>query len=128
MKRRPCSRDAVTTSNYAKGLEYLNDREYKKAIEILRPYRDINTAVAFLSLDYNASAREVLEALPPSSKRDYMMAIVYAREGMEQKSIQAYIHSVEKDPAMKFRANLDPEMSQLIKKYGVRLEDETITY
>ena len=57
-----------------------------------------------------------------------MMAIVYAREGMEQKSIQAYIHSVEKDPAMKFRANLDPEMSQLIKKYDVRLEDETITY
>jgi tetratricopeptide (TPR) repeat protein len=118
----------VPDENYAMGLRYLEEREYKKAIEILRPYHDINTAVAFLSLDYNASACEILQALPPSAKRDYMMAIIYARDGKEQKAVQAYINSVKQDPSMKFRANLDPEISQLVKKYGVLQDVDNTTY
>ena len=132
LHRKGMVKDTVHTTvpdeNYAKGLEYLNDREYKKAIEILRPYHDINTAVAFLSLDYNASAREILQALPPSAKREYMMAIIYARDGKEQKAVQAYINSVKQDPSMKFRANLDPEISQLVKKYGVLQDEDNTTY
>lgn len=132
LHRKGMVKDTVHTTvpdeNYANGLECLENREYKKAIEILRPYRDINTAVAYLSLDYNASAREILQTLPPSAKRDYMMAIIHAREGDEQKSVQAFIHSVEKDPAMKFRANLDPEISQLVKKYGVLQDNENTIY
>ena len=114
----------VVDEVYAQGLDALRERDYEKAIELLRPYHDINTAVAFLSLDYNASARSILEKLPESAKRDYMMALIHAREGQDQRAVQSYIHSVEKDPSLKFRANLDPEMSQLIKRYGIVLEEE----
>ena len=114
----------VVDEVYAQGLDALRERNYEKAIELLRPYHDINTAVAFLSLDYNASARSILEKLPESAKRDYMMALIHAREGQDQRAVQSYIHSVEKDPSLKFRANLDPEMSQLIKRYGIVLEEE----
>lgn len=116
----------VVDEVYAEGLTALKDRDYEKAIVLLRPYEDLNTAVAYLSMDYNASARAILEKLPESAKRDYMMALIYAREGQDQKAVQAYINSVEKDPSLKFRANLDPEMSQLIKKYGIVLEEEEI--
>ena len=132
LHRKGMVKDTVHTTvpdeNYAMGLKYLGNREYAKAMEILRPYRDINTAVAFLSLDYNASAQEILQALPTSAKREYMMAIIYARDGKEQKAVQAYINSVTQDPSMKFRANLDPEISQLVKKYGVLQDEDNTTY
>jgi hypothetical protein len=128
MHRKGMVKDTIHTTvadeQYAQGLDALRERDYEKAIGLLRPYGDINTAVAYLSLDYNASAKAILKKLPDSAKKDYMLAIIYVREGADQKAVQSFIDSVTKDPSMKFRANLDPEMSQLIKKYGIVLEED----
>ena len=126
LHRKGMVKDTIHTTTidqvYAEGLTALRERDYERAISILRPYNDINTAIAYLSMDYNASAKSILEEATPSAKRDYMLAIIYAREGKEKKAIQSYINSVDKDHSMTFRANLDPEISQLIKKYGITLD------
>ena len=110
----------VIDTLYMSGLEALKQRDYESAITKLRSYKDYNAAVAFICLDYNNSALEILEALPRSAKRDYMLAVIYSRLGDEQKAVEFYTHSCEQDSSMRFRGNLDPEISLLIKKYGLK--------
>lgn len=106
---------------YYKGVQAIKDMDYKLAVKCLGPYADINTAIAYLALDYNVSAMNVLEKLPPSGKRDYLLAIAHSRGGNEQQAVQYFINSVGFDPALAFRGNLDPEISSLIKKYNIGL-------
>lgn len=113
---------AVPDSVYQKGVRAIMDRDYKLAVKCLSSYGDINSALAFLAMDYNASAMKVLENLPPSGKRDYLLAIAHCRGGNEQQAVQYFINSVGFDPALAFRGNLDPEISSLIKKYNIGLD------
>lgn len=108
---------------YEEGIKALKGRYYDRALEHLLPYRDLNTAVAYLCLEDDNPAREILEKQPDSAKRDYMLALISARKGDEKGAIQHFIDSVTKDRAMTFRANLDPEISSLVKKYNLKLED-----
>lgn len=123
LHRKGMVKDTIHTTTvdkvYTSGVLALKEREYKKALDILKPYKDINTAIAYLSLDYNASAKAILEGLEESAKRDYMLALVHARTGDEQRAVQFYLNSIGKDPAMRFRGNLDPEISALSKKYNI---------
>ena len=111
----------VPDTLYYKGVQAIKDMDYKLAVKCLGPYADINTALAYLAMDYNASAMNVLEKLPPSGKRDYLLAIAHSRGGNEQQAVQYFMNSVGYDPAMAFRGNLDPEISSLIKKYNIGL-------
>ncbi|MEG0519103.1 MAG: hypothetical protein RR555_09595 [Bacteroidales bacterium] len=126
LHRKGVLKDTVHTTTldtaYMAGMQALRDRNYKTAIEKLRPYNDYNTAIAYVCLDYNQSALSILELLPKSAKRDYMLAVVYSRLGTEDKAVQMYLHACNQDPAMRFRGNLDPEISQLIKKYNVNTD------
>lgn len=106
---------------YLEGIDAIYRKEYHRAATLLAPFRDINTAVAYMSQGENSLAREVLEDLPQSAKRDYMLAIIYAADGETQKAIQSYIDSVKGDHTYAFRANLDPEIRELIKKYNIDL-------
>jgi hypothetical protein len=60
-------KDTVHTNEldtvYMAGVQALKDLDYKKAVSILRPYDDFNTALAFMSADYNHSALDVLGRL-----------------------------------------------------------------
>ena len=109
----------VIDTTYMKGLKALKERDYQTAVILLGPYGDINSALAFISLDYNASALKVLERLPESPKRDYLLCIIYSRIGDEKSSIEYYLKAKEMDPSLRFRANLDPEIGKLINKYGL---------
>lgn len=102
---------------YMQGIAALDSREYKKAIEILAPYNNINTAVAFLCADNNKLALDLLQRLPQSAKRDYMLALAYMRMNQSDKAVEFFKRSVELDPYMKHRGNLDPEIYALIDKY-----------
>lgn len=123
LHRRGMIKDTIHTTEldtlYMKGVEALMERDYKSAVTFLRPYRDINSAVAFVCMDYNNSALDILESLPQSAICNYMKSIVYARLGNEQKAVSHFMQSVEEDPSMRHRGNLDPEISGLIKKYNV---------
>ncbi len=109
----------VLDSVYMKGVEALRNTDYKQAVSLLRPYDCYNTAVAYVCMDYNKSALDVLERLPRDARRDYMLAVVCARLGNESLAVEYFLNSVEQDPAMRHRGNLDPEISALIKKYGI---------
>ena len=119
--RRNMMADTVHTDvidrDYMEGLNALVERDYKKAIVKLRPYRDLNSALAFLSLDYNNSAKDVLEHLKASVKRDYLLAITYARLNDAYRARTCLERCLEKEPGMRFRVNLDPELKGLISKH-----------
>ena len=101
---------------YMAGLEALRDMDYRKAVENLRPYRDFNSAVAFMAADYNHSALDVLDGLDDGdAKVCYMKALVLSRLGLMDEARKYFRLSILYDPSMHFRANLDPEMSELVK-------------
>lgn len=109
----------VLDSVYMRGVEALRNRDYKLAVTLLRPYDCYNTAVAYVCMDYNKSALDILQRLPRDARRDYMLAVVYGRLGEEKLAVEHFLNSVEQDGAMRHRGNLDPEISVLIKKYGM---------
>ena len=123
LHRKGIVKDTVHTTEldtiYMNGVKALKDRDYKRAVTLLGPYGCYNSAVAYICMDYNSSALEVLLGLPRDAKRDYMLAVVYSRLGDEKRAVQNYINSVEQDEAMRHRGNLDPEISALIKKYEI---------
>lgn len=129
LHRKGMIKDTVHTSEvdtlYMRGLESLIARDYTTAIPLLRPYKDLNSAVAYICMDYNQSALAVLNNLKKSAHRDYLLAVVYARLHDEQHAIECFIHAVAQDPSMQHRGNLDPEISALIKKYGT---DQLLQY
>ncbi len=121
MHRKGMLKDTIHTvvidSLYAAGVEALKDRDYKKAIACLKDYKCLNTAIAYVSLDYNNSALAILSNLELSAQRDYLLAVVYGRLGDEKKAVDYYLNSVEMEPSFRHRGNLDPEISVLINKY-----------
>ena len=123
LHRKGIVKDTVHTTEldttYMNGVEALKGRDYRRAVTLLRPYNCYNTAVAFVCMDYNRSALDVLLGLPRDARRDYMLAVVYSRLGDEPLAVQYYMNSVEQDEAMRHRGNLDPEISALIKKYEI---------
>lgn len=123
LHRRNMVKDTVHTTVpdtlYSKGVQMLKDRKYKEAIMLLGKYEDINSALAFLSMDYNSSALRVLSRLPVSAKRDYLLAIAHSRTGNEDKASEYFMSAVKQNRAFAFRGNLDPEISRLIDKYNL---------
>lgn len=114
----------VVDSLYMKGIEALKERNYKLAIDCLKGYKDYNTAVAYICMDYNHSALDILDSLPNNSRVLYMRALVNARLGKESRAAELLVKAVEKEPSLRFRVNLDPEMSVLAAKYNLLKDDE----
>ena len=114
----------VLDTTYMNGLQAIRDRDYKKAVTLLRPYGDYNTAVAYCALDYNASALDILERLPRSGKTNYMLAIIYSRTGRVKDAVQCYMDACSSDRSFVSRGNLDPEISALIARYGLNKQDD----
>ncbi len=131
LHRKGMVKDTVHTTEldtlYMKGVEYLREREYEKALGCLREYRDYNTAIAYVSLDYNASAMAILQELERTPQVNYMLALLYARNGDEQKAVQCYMDACRQERSYVFRGNLDPEIYVLIQRYGLNKEDDTHT-
>ena len=102
---------------------YSDGVHYSKAVRLLGSYRDINSALAFLAMDYNASAMNILEDLPVSGKRDYLLAVAHSRNGNEKKAVEYFLSAVNQERSLRFRGNLDPEISRLIGKYDICAEN-----
>ena len=128
MHRKGMVKDTIHTteidSTYLEGIALLRDRDYDAALDRLASYADINTAIAYLSLDRNENARVILETLPDDPKVNYMLALVYARKGEVRKAVQLYMRSCEQDRTYVSRGNLDPEISALIRDYGLNKQDD----
>lgn len=109
---------------YRNGVQALKDRDYERALALLLPYRDYNTAVAFLSLGKNHNAMEILDKLEPSPEINYMKALIYSRFGDGHKAIQHYLNACYADRNYVFRGSLDPEIASLVKHYNINLYDQ----
>ncbi len=135
LHRRGQKQDTVYTTEvdreYMNAIELLKKRRYEEALTTLRGYDDRNTAIAYMSLGYNEAAYRVLKALPdvknlPSEQ--YMLSILAARLGDEQSAVHYFLRACELQDNLKFRGNLDPELSYLIRKYGLDKADFQDSY
>ncbi len=120
LHRKGMVKDTIHTTaideTYMSGVQAIRDREYEKAITLLRPYQDYNTAVAFCAMDYNASALAILEKMKPDARVNYLLAVLYSRNGQKKKALDCYRKACEDEPTYVHRGNLDPEISALIKE------------
>ena len=131
LSRKDMVKDTVHTTvldtAYMRGVNALLEHDYQKALEILRPYRDYNAALALTLNDYNSAAKYILLEEPRSARVNYLLSVLYSREGDEQNAVTRYLAACADDPSLVHRGNLDPEISSLIKKYGLNedlYEDE----
>lgn len=128
LHRRGMIKDTVHTtvldSIYMKAVQMIRDREYEDALMILRPYHDYNTAVAYVALDRNSSAMDILSTLPRTGRVNYLMAILYSRGGDDQRAVQHYLDACRQDGSYVHRGNLDPEIAALIRKYALNREPD----
>ena len=131
LHRKGMVKDTIQTTviddEYMAGVQAIRDRDYEAAIQLLRPYQDYNAAVAFCAMDYNASALAILEALDARSEPgmtgydqvNYLLAVIYSRQGKEQKAVEHYLKACRQTPSYIHRGNLDPEIAELIRKYDL---------
>ena len=131
LHRKTMAKDTVHTTvldtAYMRGVEAIRDRDYEVAVTLLAPYQDYNTAVAYVALDRNRSALDILQNCEKTAQVNYMLALIYSRLGDETKAVQHYMTSCSQDQAYVHRGNLDPEISSLIALYGLnKREDEDI--
>ena len=128
LHRKGMIKDTVHTteldSTYMRGVQAIRDRDYEVALTLLRPYNDYNTAIAYVSLDYNASAMAILQKLEKTAQVNYMLAVLYSRRGNEEKAVQHYLAACRQDQSYKHRGNLDPEIASLIRLYGLNKQKE----
>lgn len=127
LHRRNMVKDTVHTTEldtvYMRGVQLLKDHDYEGALAILRPYHDYNTAVAYVALDYNASAMDILKDEKKTPQVSYMLALLYSRKGDDQQAVQYYLNACQADQSYVYRGNLDPEISVLIKRYNLNADD-----
>lgn len=119
-------KDTVHTTEpdtlYAAGVDALEGKDYKKAVELLAPYRNFNSAIAYLSLGYNYSALEILKEIRQTPAVRYMTAVALARTGDERGAVECYESAVSEDPSLAYRGSLDPEICYLTAKYHKSLK------
>lgn len=123
LHRRGMVKDTIHTTSidttYMKEVQAIRDRRYNEAIRLLQPYMDFNTAVAYCAMDYNHSAMSILQGLNKNDKVEYLMALLYSRSGEYGKAVECYLRACKQNRDYINRGNLDPEISLLIKRYGL---------
>lgn len=128
LHRRGMQKDTLYTTEldqrYADGVELLKKRKYEDALQILRSYEDVNTAIAYMSLGYDDAALRILNEQPEKADVRYLQAILEYRLGSEERAVLRFMRACEMNQQLKFRGNLDPELSTLIKKYELFKEDD----
>lgn len=128
MHRKDMVKDTVHTtvldSTYMRGVAALKNMDYDGAVALLRPYEDFNTALAYIGLDRDLSALSILTKLEKTPAVNYLMAILYSRTGETEMAVESYLKACRQDHAYVHRGNLDPEISTLIKTYGLNQEEE----
>ena len=120
LRRKGMVKDTIHTTEldmaYARGVELLRKRKYAKALYILNDYNDRNTVVAHLSMDHNERALELLATMPKDAMTEYLRAIACSRLGRKEEGRKHFLEACRLDGRMEYRANLDPEIAELLKQ------------
>lgn len=120
LRRKGMVKDTIHTTEldtaYARGVELLQKRKYAEALYILNEYNDRNTVVAHLSMGHDERALELLETLPKDAVTEYLRAIACSRLERKEEGREHFLQACRLDPRMEYRANLDPEITELLKR------------
>ena len=123
MHRKGMIKDTIHTDvideTYAHGVELLDQRRYKDALEILLDYEDVNTAICYMSMGYDVPALKILESEPEDANTCYLRAVIYARQKKYEQAVEYYQKAVRMDPSKAWRGSLDPEINKLIQAYDL---------
>ena len=96
-------------ARYNLGLLKAARRELAEAYELLRPYRDLNSAITALSVDRNDEADAIMRTLPDDSPTaEYVRALIAARRN-DLAELCRHLAPALADPALKARAHDDPD-------------------
>lgn len=122
MHRKGMVKDTIHTTvvddTYAYGVQLIQNKQYKQALEVLSGYEDYNVALLYLCLGYNERAFDMLTRIKETSaNKEYLLAVLCARSGRHKQALSHYLRSVELDPVKAFRGNLDPEISRIKKMF-----------
>lgn len=119
LRRRGMVKDTIHTTEldttYARGVELLQKRKYAEALYILNEYNDRNTVVAHLSMGHDERALELLDAMPKDAVTEYLKAIACSRLRRKEEGRKHFLEACRLDERMEYRANLDPEITELLK-------------
>jgi len=123
LHRKGMVKDTVTTFEpdtcYSSGIRAIRERDYVRAALLLEPYQDFNTAIAYICLDRNVSALNILEGLESRPEINYMKAILHSRLGDDEKAVKCYLDACREESSYIHRGNLDPEISELVRMYNL---------
>lgn len=126
--RKGMIKDTIHTTEpdtlYARSMELMKKRKYADALQILHDYNDYNTAICLMSLGYDQAAYNILVNESETANSEYLLAILASRLSKPEEAVTHYLHSVELDPAKRWRGTLDPEINKLIKAYNLNQEEE----
>ena len=119
LRRKGMVKDTIHTTEldtaYARGVELLRKRKYARALYILNGYNDRNTVVAHLSMGHDERALELLATLPKDAVTEYLRAIACSRLERKEEGQEHFLEACRLDPRMEYRANLDPEITELLR-------------
>ena len=111
MHRKGMIRDTMYTDvideRYAEGVQLLDNRRYKDALEILIDYNDFNPALCYMSMGYDVPAQKILEKEEQTSNVVYLQAIIYARQKNYPKANEYYKKAVALDQTKAWRGSLE---------------------
>ncbi len=120
LRRKGMVKDTIHTTEldtvYAHGVRLLQQRQYPKALYLLDSYNDRNTIIALISMGHDKRALELLDTQPKDATTHYLRAIVLARLQRVEEAVSAFKEACKLEPRMEYRANLDPEITKLLKR------------
>ena len=100
-------------ARYNLGLLKAKQRKLQEAYELLRPFGDLNSAIAALSVRKDQEAQDMLDKLDDRSPRaEYARAIACARLG-DTAAAREHLENACTEPALAARAATDPEFATL---------------
>ena len=67
---------------------------------------------------------KILSKMEKTAEINYLLAILYSREGDQENAVECYVMACKQNHSYVYRGNLDPEISVLIKMYGLNQEEE----
>lgn len=130
LARRNMVEDTVVTNEidyeYAEAIKLMDRRRYKEAMPKLLEYTDWNTAICYMSLGYDQMAYNIIIKEPESSDKNYLMAILSARLNKIEDAVSYFLKSCRMDYHKISRGELDPEISKLIRDYGLQKQLDQI--
>lgn len=114
-------------TDYAFGLQLLRNREYDRALNILNPYKDYNTALALTCTGDHQGAWKLLTSMPANGNVYYLAAIICVRMKDDRGAVEMLKNAVKADGDKLFRLNHDSEIASLVDRYNLKGELEKLT-